>query len=181
MLAPLGGLQKALVSGSDLMHGLGEPLVAQTAAMLGELLPVTDVAQVIHQTAGATAANGGALPASFCLDAAAPLVRTDPQIPAPASRAQKLPSPTLDFLLIPASEAGKKYGEEAKAAAPQLHLVTVPGQADLMFCREQTYLSVEDVQRVLQPCRPAYEEAAVTPPSSPHARADISDWLPLNP
>jgi hypothetical protein len=181
VLAPFGGLQKALVSGSDLMHGLGEPLVTQTAAVLGELLPITDVAQVIQQSAEATAAHGGALPASFCLDAAAPLVRTDPQIPAPPKRAERSPSPTLDFLLVPASEAGKRYGEEAKKAAQQLHLVTVPGQADLMFCREQTYLSVEDVQRVLQPCRPAYEEAAVTPPSSPHARADISDWLPLNP
>src|SRR5262249_58491806 len=104
-----------------------------------------------------------------------------PQISEPQKRVERSLSPTLDFLVVPASEAGKRYGEEAKKAAQQLHLVTVPGQADLMFCREQTYLSVEDVQRVLHPCRPAYEEAAVTPPSSPHARADISDWLPLNP
>jgi hypothetical protein len=178
VLAQLGGLQHALIGGTDLMRGLGEPLVNQAAGVLGELLPITDVAQVIHQGAGG---HGDALPVSFCLDAASPLVRTDPQIPAPESRSEKKPHPTLDFLLVPASEAGKRYGEDAKKAAPQLHLVSVPGQADLMFCREQNYLSVEEIQRVLQPCRSAYEEAAVTPPSSPHARADISDWMPLNP
>ena len=95
--------------------------------------------------------------------------------------AAKGPPATIDFLLIPASEAGKRYGEEAKKAAPQLHLVMVPGQADLMFCREQNFLSVDDIQRVLQPCRDAYDEAAVTPSASPHARCDICDWVPLNP
>jgi serine/threonine protein kinase len=181
VLAPLGGLQRALVGGSELMRGLGEPLVNQAASILGELLPITDVAQVILQSAEANATPETALPASFCLDAAAPLVRTDPQIPASPSRSERPPNPTLDFLLIPASEAGKHYWEEGKKSAPQLHLVTVPGQADLMFCREQSFLSVDDVQRVLQPCRAAYEEAVVTPPSSPHARTDISDWVPLNP
>lgn len=196
VLAPLGGLQRALVSGTDLMRCLGEPLLNQAATLLGELLPITDVAEAMLDRGDAQSDRGpkpetglrptneaSLLPAAFCLDAAAPLVRTDPQVPEPRARSEQSQAiaPTLDFLLIPASEAGKLYGEEAKRTAPQLHLVTVPGQADLMYCREQGFLGVEDVQRLLRPCRPAYEESIVSPPSTPHARCDISDWMPLDP
>ena len=30
-------------------------------------------------------------------------------------------------------------------------------------------------------CRAAYEAAAVSPLTSPHARFDVTDWLPLEP
>ena len=85
------------------------------------------------------------------------------------------------FLLVPAGEAGKAYAEAARRALPFLHLVSVPGQADLMFCREQDSLPQEAVERVLRPCRLAYEEVAPVPTVSPHARFDIQDWTPLDP
>jgi hypothetical protein len=59
--------------------------------------------------------------------------------------------------------------------------VNVPGQADLMFCREQPGLGTEDLERLLASCRDAYRETATNPPSSPHARFDIQDWTPLDP
>jgi hypothetical protein len=83
------------------------------------------------------------------------------------------------FLLIPASDAGRRYGEEAQFTLPGVHLVNVPGQADLMFCREQQALTAEDLDRLLRSCRAAYEEAAANPITSPHARFDIQDWTPL--
>ncbi len=85
------------------------------------------------------------------------------------------------FLLVPASESGKRYGDQAQEVLPDLQLVKVPGQADLMFCREQEELSLEDLERILHACRPAYDEAANVPQSSPHARFDIQDWMPLDP
>jgi hypothetical protein len=85
------------------------------------------------------------------------------------------------FLLIPASEAGKRYGELARRAVPDIHLVNVPGQADLMFCREQGGLKLEQLERILRACRPAYDEVAHVPTVSPHARFDIQDWAPLEP
>ena len=42
-------------------------------------------------------------------------------------------------------------------------------------------LTVEDLDRILRSCRAAYEDAAGTPQSSPHARFDIQDWTPLDP
>jgi hypothetical protein len=62
-----------------------------------------------------------------------------------------------------------------------LHLVNVPGQADLMFCREQAELSLEDLDRILHSCRAAYEEAVNLPQLSPHARFDIQSWMPIDP
>jgi hypothetical protein len=85
------------------------------------------------------------------------------------------------FLLIPASEAGRSFAEEARRAVPELHLVNAPGQADLMFCTEQTSLTEEDLEPVLRSCREAYQDLAVVPNSSPHARFDIQDWTPLAP
>ena len=85
------------------------------------------------------------------------------------------------FLLVPASEAGKEFAEQARQALPEVHLVNVPGQADLSFCREQAGLGVDDLERVLRPCRSAYVEMSAVPHSSPHARFDIQDWTPLDP
>jgi hypothetical protein len=85
------------------------------------------------------------------------------------------------YVLIPASEAGKAFGEEARRLLPELNLVNVPGQADLMFCREQGALGIEDLERFLQVCRNAYHESCLAVQSSPHARFDINDWAPLDP
>ena len=69
-----------------------------------------------------------------------------------------------------------------KAVSPKAIMVTVQGHGtDLMFCREQNNLSVQELDKVLQQFRAAYEAAALTPPTSPHARFDIMDWLPLDP
>jgi serine/threonine protein kinase len=87
----------------------------------------------------------------------------------------------LCYLLIPASEWGKRYGDNARQGLAHLELVNVPGQADLMLCREQGDLTVEDLDYLLDPCRTSYEETSVVPLSSPHARFDILDWTPLDP
>jgi hypothetical protein len=99
--------------------------------------------------------------------------RSVPEVPAQAE--------DQGFLLIPTSDQGKHFGEEAQKALPGVHLVNVPGQADLMFCRDQGGLTLEDLEKVLASCRAAYREMAVVPQMSPHARFDIQDWVPLDP
>jgi serine/threonine protein kinase len=97
-------------------------------------------------------------------------------------RAKQSPvSDETSFLLIPVSEAGKDFGEGARNLVPEMQLVNVPGQADLMFCREQSNLSAEDLERMLRFSRSAYLESSPVPQSSPHARFDIQDWTPLDP
>jgi hypothetical protein len=168
VLARLGGLHGACVSSGDLTRNLTLPLMEEAARCLGEHLPAMDVAQVEFSAAAALKTD---IPGQIheYLDRAAPL-----------AAGMDLANQNT-FLLTPTSDAGKAFGEEAKKADPDLKTVKVPGQADLMFCREQGYLTVEDLQRVLRTCRATYETNTGVPTTSPHARFDVVDWIPLDP
>jgi len=168
VLAPLGGLHHLCTSSGDLLRGLAGPLTEQAAVTLGELLPVTDVAEVEFSAAAAAGSDIHSRTQAH-YDQAVPLLES------------RGAANQHGFLLLPASEAGKNLGEQAKQAIPTLNLLKVPGQADLMFCREQGCLGTEDIQRLLRPFRPAYQAVVGNPPASPHARFDISDWVPIEP
>jgi hypothetical protein len=168
VLAALGGLHHACATCADLTRNLAAPLIDRAALCLGDHLPIMDVAQV-QFTLAESRQEDIAAQARECLERAVPLV------------AGKDVANQQALLLVPTSEAGKTFGEQARTAIPKLNLVRVPGQADLMFCREQGHLTIEDLQRLLHPCRPAYEALAGVPHSSPHARCDILDWVPLDP
>jgi hypothetical protein len=203
VLAAREGLQKALLSTTDLTRHLITPLLSQIVSCLGNHLPITDVAQVELAVEDKAAANGGAdtdlaarIQKYYGLAAPAFLpvrnkrrsgVHQPVAVAAgigdmPPAR-EPAPPPQRDqgFLLVPASDDGKRYGEQAQKVLDGLQLVNVPGQADLMFCREQMELSLDDLERMLRACRSAYEEAVNGPLSSPHARFDIQDWMPLDP
>lgn len=168
VLTPLGGLHHVCTGSGDLVRGLISPLIEQAAESLGELLPVTDVAEV--ELSAAEAEQRTATERTLAHFAnAVPMV------------AGKDEANQQAFLLLPASEAGKELGEQAKDAVPLLHLVRVPGQADLMFCREQGFLTHEELLRLLDHCRPAYREFSAVPAMSPHARFDVTDWVPIDP
>jgi serine/threonine protein kinase len=168
VLAVRGGLHAACSGASDLVRNLAMPLLNEAAMFLGQFLPITDVAQV--ELAAARAAPG-----NIPLQINDYLARATPLVPG-TNVDQHTP-----ILLVPASDAGNEFGDEAKVVVPPLHVVRVPGQAHLMFCVEQGYLSAEDLQLLLRPCCPAYEEAVLVPQASPHARFDIIDWVPLDP
>src|SRR5205085_9939636 len=53
VLAPLGGLHKICMTGSDLTKFLSIPLTTAAAGALGDYLPITDVAQVEFSAAAA--------------------------------------------------------------------------------------------------------------------------------
>jgi serine/threonine protein kinase len=200
VLAARGGLFKACMGTADLVRNLSSPMILQAGVSLSDHLPVTDVADV-ELAVGQNLAER----LRDYHDRAVPLL-----LPAPAERERRLagsgvrsavaacgpgtgvessPEPPAvkaerrehSFLLVPASDAGKRFGELARQALPGLHLVNAPGQAGLTFCREQADLHLEDLQRLLAPCRAAYGELAVLPQTSPHARFDVQDWIPLDP
>jgi eukaryotic-like serine/threonine-protein kinase len=166
VLAPRGGLHRACLATGDIGRLLAQPLQDQAALCLAEHLPVTDVAQA-ELASGPGQSVADKIMASLNMAA--------PSISASNDENQQA------FLLIPAGDHGKRFGEVAKQAMSSINLVKVPGQADLMFCREQGHLPPADVQRVFRTCRQAYEQSAVAPSVSPHARFDILDWVPLDP
>jgi serine/threonine protein kinase len=201
VLASRGGLQKATLSTNDVVRHLATPLVTQAVECLSAHLPITDVAQVefsvdatedgdfagrIHTyharaeplIGREAAVASGSVPRGSAADIDFNGRATRPELDTPG-KGEAPDQPT--FLLVPASEAGKKYAEQAQAELPGVHLVTVPGQADLMFCREQASLRLEDLERLVRGCRDAYDESAHVPHTSPHSRFDVQEWTPLDP
>ncbi len=203
VLSQRDGLQKALLGTTDLLRHLMTPLITQAVHCLGNHLPTTDVAQVEFsvEDSKSPASNASDLHERirrYYVSASPPLRTTRNKRRSGVYEAVGAGGPPLDqtpvlpepvpyfkedrcFLLVPASESGKRFGEEAQRVLDDLQLVNVPGQADLMFCREQSDLSIEDLDRILTASRAAYRDAASVPHSSPHARFDIQDWMPLDP
>ncbi|HZV04217.1 MAG TPA: tubulin-like doman-containing protein [Gemmataceae bacterium] len=201
VLAARDGLQKALMSTTDLIRHLMAPLISQAVNCLSNHLPITDVAQVelsVEEKAGTSNQADSTLREHihnyYHLAAPALLYKSNKQPSGVHSLvtaggggddkpggSDSTAGRDRGFLLVPASDAGKRYGDQTQKLLPDMQLVNVPGQADLMFCREQTELSLNDLDRILRACRPAYDEASNVPQSSPHARFDIQDWMPLDP
>lgn len=193
VLAPLGGLAHVCMHGGNITRGLLTPMLERLTSRLGEYLPITDVAQVLMDGGpDPEEAQEATATITDCFTRAAPLLGARALTQSGTARAAVLrrhagrnDDPAEEapdgFLLTPGSEAGKQFGERAQAVLPNLQLVRVAGQNALLFCREQGALSLEELHRLLQPCRAAYEESAFSPQSSPHARCDINDWLPLDP
>jgi hypothetical protein len=197
VIAPHGGMQQFFFSATDVEGQLLLPLVERATACLGQYLPVTDVAQV-HMADAAGDPDQLEAQLSLSLEGASPLItapqraagRGDSKVRVLAGGGRQTAAPRAKeaeksdqttFLLVPASDAGKELGEEARKLLPNLELVRVPGQADLMFCREHNGLTQEELERIVGPCREAYREAAGLPAASPHSRFDYRDWMPLEP
>ncbi len=180
VLQPLGGLHRACLNSGDLSRALAAPLIDEMISLLGHHLPVMDVAEILANEFGCkfdemSGCHGapdldelGALTRAY-LDRAALLVASNDAVPQHA------------FLLIPASPAGRALSQALEQALPDLKHVPVPGQADLMICRDQGPLTIRDLGRLLKQCSQAYAQLAAVPQSSPHSRFDLLDWLPLNP
>jgi hypothetical protein len=179
VLVPRGGLHGACMSGGDLVRTLAVPLLDEAVSLLGQHLPIMDVAQILGAEFGLLAEDGregtGFAAAELEARSRSYLARTAPLL------ARQDGSGQHAFLLVPASKAGKALAEATRRVLPEVSEVKVPGQADLMFCRDQGLLGTRDLHRVFRACRQAYEAVANNPQSSAHARFDISDWLPLDP
>ena len=85
------------------------------------------------------------------------------------------------FVMVPDSAQGKSYASLVKKTVPAALTVAVSGSAtDLMFCREHGNLRPDEVSALLQACLPAYYESLASPQTAPHARYDVTEWMPLS-
>lgn len=166
VLAPLGGLQMVCQKHSDLDRLLSAPLIDQTTAFLGKLLPMADVVQAEIATAQRKQLSLEEQVQAFHRQAA-------PSITADGAGRQQV------FLLYPESAAAEQYIAAAQRVIPEMQLVQGTNPVDLTICREQGYLSQGDLQPVLALCRSAYFEMVAMLPQAPHARFDVQEWLPL--
>jgi serine/threonine protein kinase len=175
VLEPQGGLTGACMNG-DLTRQMAVPIIEGASKFLDRHLPTMDVAQIIK-----TEVEAG----ESCLDSDASCgvkEQTQEYLRRSASPwGNKQGKQQYQILLLPVSSAGKSLSETMTELFPHLKLVRVPGQADLMFLSEQGGLTFDDLGPLLKPCRAAYEASTTNPSTSPHARFDIIDWMPLEP
>jgi hypothetical protein len=168
VLAPLGDLLAACTGNANLLRHLGRPLIEHTATFLGSLLPISDVAQVEFSAVESGGADLGQRLRQVYLTAV-------PEA-GPADEAR-----STAFLLVPDSDAGKSLAAAAQKALPRLQPVYTPSPAEMTVCREGDNLSHAEMEEILTHARRVYQELAPQPPTSPHARFDIAEWLPLEP
>jgi serine/threonine protein kinase len=180
VLQPIGGLHRACLNSGDLTHALAAPLIDEMINLLGNHLPVMDVAQILGKEFGCSFDAQNSLdetpgPPELATQTLAYLDRAAPLV------GQAEDGRRHSFLLMPASAAGRALSKALEEAMPDLKYVPVPGQADLMICCDQGPLTIRDLTQLLKLCSQAYQQLATVPQSSPHARFDLLDWMPINP
>jgi serine/threonine protein kinase len=168
VITTLGGLHRLCMTSSDLTRMLGTPMLEATAEYLGHLLQTTDVCEVELSSAQALG-----------VDLAAQL-KAYYHLATPSFQSKKADR-ERGFVLIPTSETGKQVGEMAQSTIPKIQALVIGGATDMLICREQSEVGLPEIQSMVNPCKHAYENGASAPQSTPHARADILDWVPLDP
>ena len=131
VLEPRGGLTALCLLNADMSRTLVAPMVEQTTAFLGDLLPVTDVTEVEVSASRARKVDLAARIKDYHTRAAPPCgSEGDAQT----------------FVLVPDTESGKAFAGVVKRAVPAALTIAVNGAAtDLMFCREHGNLRPDEV------------------------------------
>lgn len=167
VMNPMGGLFSLCMNNSDLARALNGPLLQGTATYLNQHLEVTDVCQAELSTAKTLGVDLAAQTKVFHHLAT----------PSIASKAPVMEE--SDFLLVPSTESGKQFTEQAIKTLDHLKVIPISVVTDIFICREQGHLTLSDVQQVFQHCKDEYEQNKSSLVGSPHARMDTQDWLPL--
>jgi len=167
VLEPRGGLISLCELNADMMRTLVNPLVEQTTAFLGDLLPITDVTDIESSTATAKKID------------LSERIREYYRLAAPPVGSNKNDENT--FVLVPDTKQGQAYADLVKKTVTGVVTIPVNGSAtDLMYCREHSALRTTELVDLLADCQAAYYELADDPQNSPHSRHDVSEWLPIS-
>jgi len=167
VLEPRGGLTALCNLNADMVRTLVAPMVEQTTAFLGDLLPATDVTEVELSAVKAKKADLATRIQEYYR-------RSTPPAGAPETDEQT-------FVLVPDSDSGKGFAGLVKKAVPTVLTVPVNGAAtDLMFCREHGCLRTDEIVALFSSCVAPYYETLANPLTAPHARFDVTEWMPIS-
>jgi hypothetical protein len=167
VLEPRGGLTALCSLNADMFRTLVAPMIEQTTAFLGDLLPSTDVTEVESSAARAKKVELSARILEYYTRSAPPVGEPD--------------TDEQTFVLVPESDSGKGFADEVKKAVPSALTIYVNGAAtDLMFCREHGCLRTDELVSLMSACVPAYYQSLANANTAPHARYDVTEWMPLS-
>jgi len=165
VLESRGGLAGLCRINADLFRTLIAPMIEQTTAFLGELLPVTDVTEVETTSARAIQEDLATRIGDYHERAHPPCEST---------------AEVRTFVIVPDSESGRSFAGEVRRTLPSTLTIPVSGSTtDLLFCSEQGCLEPSELTSLLSSCLPAYYQALASPQTNPHARFDVTEWMPI--
>jgi eukaryotic-like serine/threonine-protein kinase len=166
VLEPRGGLTALCALNADMNRTLAAPMVEQATAFLSELLPSTDVTEVEVSTSRIRKVEVSTRIQDYH-------TRSAPACGAPGEE--------QTFVLVPETESGKEFAGVVRRTVPSAMTLPVNGAAtDLMFCREHGNLRPTEVAELMAACQPAYYQSLASPHTAPHARFDVTEWMPLS-
>jgi eukaryotic-like serine/threonine-protein kinase len=166
VLESRGGLAGLCKINADLLRTLIAPMIEQTTAFLGELQPITDVTEV--ETTSARAAHQ---------DIATRIADYHERAHPPCDSSAEVRT----FVIVPDSTSGKNFASEVRRTLPSALTIPVQGSTtDLLFCREQGCLDPTELMSLLSSCLPAYYESLASSHTNPHARFDVTEWMPIS-
>ena len=158
---PRGGFLAVCQKSGDYIRELTEPIIDQTAAFLGALLPVNDVAEFSRF-----------VPREWEARLKKARSRSTPTVAGPAGSERV-------FLVVPETPAGEQVVTDLALDSRQVTVLRSSRSNEIMFVTE-TMLAMGDVRDLLEYCRGPYEKWSQRPATSPHARFDIVEWVPLD-
>ncbi len=151
---------------ADLFRTLLAPMIEQTTAFLGELLPITDVTEV--EVSSAQAGK---------VDIATRIRDYSERAHPPGDSSAEIRT----FVIVPDTLSGKAFAGVVKQTLPSALTIPVQGSAtDLLFCREQGCMQPSELMSLMSACLPAYYQSLASPHTNPHARFDVTEWMPLS-
>ena len=166
VLESRGGLTSLCRINADLFRTLLAPMVEQTTAFLGDLLPSMDVAEVELSASQAMRVEVAARVSDYHERAHPPWEST---------------AEARTFVIVPDSESGKEFAAAIKRTLPSALTIPVDGSAtDLLFCREQGCMQPSELMALVSMCLPAYYQSLASPQTNPHARFDVTEWMPIS-
>lgn len=168
VLTPHGGLYHLCMTNADLPRTFNPILLEKASEFLDRKLAITDVCQAELSSAQALGVDLVAQTKAFHRMAVPPLV-------ARRDHSER------HFLLVPDTPAGREIQNISKTAIPDLIPLPISSPTDLLICREQLGLCLNDLRDWLGAAKRAYQERISSNLTNPHCRADMLDWLPLDP
>jgi hypothetical protein len=86
------------------------------------------------------------------------------------------PDSQMCVLTVPDDESGKRFSQMAEETLSDARLVVGTGTEDIIFHREQLYLSPTDLPQLGPAAREAFVHVTHQDQAAPHARADVN-WI----
>jgi hypothetical protein len=86
------------------------------------------------------------------------------------------PRDEVRILAVHADQAGSRFLDLARAAAPEIETVSTVSGDDILFYREQPYLPLAELPQLGPRAREAYQRLLEGEHCTPHSRTDITDW-----